>query len=515
MSARKNYFYLAMVLLVLPLILATTKYTFQEGTLKDVLPKNVFHVSYEFDMFNLPEKAFVKAYLPTSNERQTIRPIAKKSKLDDYTTIDDQWGKRARWDIKNQADALFNYEFEVEAKSIEFSLPESTPYENHLPDSLSTYLMPTAVIQSNHDSITAKAKELRRYNVYFTVKSNFDYVNKIVNSGTNQLTDAATTLRRQRGSCNGKSRLFVALCRAQGIPARVVGGIILENAEKRTSHLWAEIYYQGHWIPFDVLNQHFAALPANFLEIHKGDHFLITHTKNIGFDYQFKIRKQYQTASAQTTGISQLWSLLNIAGIPIGLLRGILLLPLAGLIVAIFRNVVGLKTFGIFLPALIGLALVKVSFIWGLVAFAAVIVVVSLLHLPLEKLGLLHTPKLVIMLTCVVLTLLALSGIGMKNNWTSLTTAMFLPVIVLSITAERFAKTLVEENLIDALKMLGSTFFIAFLCYPIFNADLLLGLFLTYPELYFSILGIMILLGRWIGFRVLEYKRFQLITNFN
>jgi hypothetical protein len=158
---------------------------------------------------------------------------------------------------------------------------------------------------------------------------------------------------------------------------------------------------------------------------------------------------------------------------------------------------------------LIGLALVKISFIWGLVAFFAVILVVSILHFPLEKLGLLHTPKLVIMLTCVVLTLLGLSIFGLKNNLESLSTAMFLPVIVLAITAERFAKILVEDNFNDAIQMLASTFFIAFLCYPIFSADLLLGVFLTYPELYFSILGIMILLGRWIGLRVMEYFRFS------
>ena len=162
---------------------------------------------------------------------------------------------------------------------------------------------------------------------------------------------------------------------------------------------------------------------------------------------------------------------------------------------------------------MIGLALVKVNLGWGLLAFAAVIFVVSLLHFPLEKLGLLHTPKLVFMLTAVVLTLLGLSILGVKNNWLSLTTAMFLPVIILAITAERFAKILVEDNLEDALKMLGSTFLIAFLCYPIFSADLLLGIFLTYPEFYLSILGLMILLGRWIGFRVMEYFRFSAFAN--
>lgn len=508
MSAQKIYYYVVIILLTIPLLSATFKFQQQSGSLDDVLPKNVYQVSYEFDMFNLPEEAFVKAYLPQSNGRQIIRPFTNQQDSSQFSTIPTAGGTVGKWEFKNQPDAVFKYDFEVEAKSIAYTLPEPMLYEDHYADSLSTYLMASEYIQVNHDSIAAMAKKLRRYNVYFSLKSNFDFVSQITNSGTSALTDAVTTLRRKRGSCNGKSRLFVALCRAQGIPARVVGGIILGTEEKRTSHLWAEIFYQGHWIPFDVLNQHFAELPANYLEVYTGDHFLITHTKDIGFDYQFKVQKKYQTATVHASNRTHLWSLVTSAGIPMGLLRGILLLPLAALIIAIFKNVVGLKTFGIFLPALIALALVKTHLGLGLMAFATVILVVSLLHLPLEKLGLLHTPKLVIMMTCVVLTLIGISIIGLKNNWITLTSAMFLPVIVLSITAERFAKTLVEENLNDAFKMLSSTFFIAFLCYPIFNADLLIGIFLTYPEFYFSILGVMILLGRWIGFRVLEYKRF-------
>ncbi|MCR9287759.1 hypothetical protein OAF63_00795 [Saprospiraceae bacterium] len=509
MLIQKKYVYLALILLVLPVMIVVFKSQFYQNSVYDILPKNVFKVAYEFDMFNLPDIASVKAYVPETNGRQIIRTLTVDRDSNKFRTIKNQYGKQAEWKIINQYDALFSYEFEVESKSISFELPEYTPFEKDFADSLSVYLNPSEYIQSKEDSIQLLAKELKSYNLYFTLRRNFDFVGAIERSNTSVLTDAVTTLKRNRGSCNGKSRLFVALCRAQGIPARVAGGIILENTQKRTSHLWAEVSYQGHWIPFDIINNHFAELPAHYLELYKGDDFLISRTSDIEFYYQFRIKESFQSIASSERKNASLWSLIDFGGIPIDLLRGILLLPLAALIVAIFRNIIGLKTFGIFLPALIGLALVKISFIWGLVAFFAVILVVSILHFPLEKLGLLHTPKLVIMLTCVVLTLLGLSIFGLKNNLESLSTAMFLPVIVLAITAERFAKILVEDNFNDAIQMLASTFFIAFLCYPIFSADLLLGVFLTYPELYFSILGIMILLGRWIGLRVMEYFRFS------
>jgi len=511
MSMHRVYLYLAVVLLLFPLATTFWKVQQQPDPVRSMMPKHIYQVSYVFDLFNLPEEAFVKAYIPQSNERQIIDAHPKSyPSISSYLDKTDS-GVTANWLIHNRPDAVIKYDFEVETKSIEFTMPKEMPFEEYYPDSLTPHLQPTTYIQSDHDSIVEVANSLKGPDLAATLKANYTLVNRFTSSNMNALTDAVTTLKRQRGSCNGKSRLFVALCRAQGIPARVVGGIILANEEKRTSHLWTEVYYKGHWIPFDPLNGHFAVLPAHYLELYKGDEFLITHTKGVGFDYQFVIKQWYQSRATAANHQAQLWPLLTTAGIPLGLLRGILLLPLAALIIAIFKNVVGLKTFGIFLPALIALALVKVDLSLGLGAFAVVIIVVSLLHLPLERLGLLHTPKLVIMLTCVVITLLALSTLGIQEHWETLTATLFLPVVVLAITAERFAKTLVEDNLEDAVKMLGSTFFIAFLCYPLFKLDLLVGLFLTYPELYLVIVGIMIFLGRWIGFRVMEYQRFQFV----
>ena len=46
------------------------------------------------------------------------------------------------------------------------------------------------------------------------------------------LTDARSAFEEQEASCNGKSRLFVALCRAHMIPARMVGGIMPTKRKK-------------------------------------------------------------------------------------------------------------------------------------------------------------------------------------------------------------------------------------------------------------------------------------------
>ena len=311
------------------------------------------------------------------------------------------------------------------------------------------------------------------------------------------------------------SRLFVALCRAQGIPARVTGGIILEQSEKRTSHLWAEVYYRGNWIPFDVLNGHFASLPANYLELYHGDEFLITHTPNIGFDYQFVINKKYHTLHANSDRVPMLWSLLDHQSVSIDLLRTILLLPVAALLIALLKNVIGLKTFGVFLPALIALSLVDTNIYWTIGAFATILLVISGLHYSLNRLGLLHTPKLVIMLLAVILTLLMLGQLGYRMEWDNWPSIFMLPLVIMAIAAERFAKVLTEDNFIEAIKMLGSTLLVSLLCYPVFSSELLIGVLLTFPELYLSMIGLLLLLGRWIGLRIMEHFRFSPIAMSN
>lgn len=48
--------------------------------------------------------------------------------------------------------------------------------------------------------------------------------------------------------CDAKPRLFVALCRAAGIPARMAG----EVQGERLAHAWAEVLVRGRWLPLET-----------------------------------------------------------------------------------------------------------------------------------------------------------------------------------------------------------------------------------------------------------------------
>jgi hypothetical protein len=83
-------------------------------------------------------------------------------------------------------------------------------------------------------------------------------------------------LRNRSGVCEDYASLFTALCRASGIPARLVYGQGVNLARGSSEpHAWAEFFLSSHgWIPVEptvhfqqVPWQFFASLPADYRNV--------------------------------------------------------------------------------------------------------------------------------------------------------------------------------------------------------------------------------------------------------
>lgn len=85
-----------------------------------------------------------------------------------------------------------------------------------------------------------------------------------------EIKDAETALAEGVGDCQELSSLFVAMCRAHGVPARCVW---------IPGHSYAEFYLEdaaggGHWYPTESTNkQQFGFLPRTDIILQKGDNF--------------------------------------------------------------------------------------------------------------------------------------------------------------------------------------------------------------------------------------------------
>jgi len=127
-------------------------------------------------------------------------------------------------------------------------------------DNEGAYLISEQYIESDNTEIIKKARELKTSVVKQTAKGIFDWVaGHIEYTGyIENERGALYAYTEKRGDCTEYMYLFAALCRADEIPARCVGGYICsENTILRPSgyHNWAEIYEDGAWKIADVQNR--------------------------------------------------------------------------------------------------------------------------------------------------------------------------------------------------------------------------------------------------------------------
>ena len=82
----------------------------------------------------------------------------------------------------------------------------------------------------------------------------------------------------RKGDCTEFATLFVAMCRSQGIPARLVHDY-LYGSDTSAGHMWAEFYLLPYgWVPADPTGDHttkgrffFGRLGSNVLTLSKGN----------------------------------------------------------------------------------------------------------------------------------------------------------------------------------------------------------------------------------------------------
>jgi hypothetical protein len=307
---------------------------------------------------------------------------------------------------------------------------------------------------------------------------------------------------------------MVALCRRAGVPARLVGGLILAGGTKRTTHQWVEAYIDNVWVAFCPLNGYFATKPASYLACYRGDHAYFTHTTDINFDYSFSVARKLVPRHEDFGGhkaldIVNVWNAFENAGIPLHALSVVLVIPIGALVTIIFRNVIGVQTFGTFLPALIAYAFLRTGILWGGGIFVTIIVLGAGLDWVLSRLRLLHTPRLTLLMVFSVVALLTLGMLGIVIGNDHVAHSFFFPLAILSITVERFFVIAQERGTRHSLSILMFTMIVAAFCYMVMSSVFLQVMVVVLPETYLLIVACVLYLGHWTGLRVSEFVRFR------
>jgi len=460
----------------------------------------------------------VRTTLPLQSTRQTIKYERESSNgVFKYTISPNRVG---RWRASNfDGSATISYSFFAQTDVMTYAIPNGVEIPASYSETFQPYLVATERIQTESPEIIAKAFELAPEgsdietalrNIYNFCYSNVKFLT--VRGPTNALT----ALRLQEASCNGKNRLMVALLRARGIPARMTNGLILESNRKRTTHAWTIARVGDEWIPFCPTNGYFAEIPAHYLELAKGDRAVFTHSPNIGFDWRFVIQHQLShreqavfSNASNPMNILNTWTSLKDYHISLELIMIILLIPVGASVVMIARNIIGFLPYGTFMPALIAVSFRDTGLFLGAAFFVVVIIVGALSNIVLVRLRLLHVPRLVIIITVVVMSILVLGVVCLKLGIARGAAVSLFPMAILSLTCERFTQTMLEDGWKDASRRLIVTFVVAGGCYFVYNIEWLQIVIVAFPEVLLLNISLCLVIGSWTGIRLFEYYRFR------
>lgn len=165
--------------------------------------------------------------------------------------------------------------FEVHRRQI---LPPTDPSAWTVPArvtrDLRPFLGPSPYIESRHGRIRTLARELfdGEATDWQRVEAAYDYVREAVQYREGPLKGAAQALKDGYGDCEELTSLFVAICRAAGVPARTVW---------IPGHCYPEFYLEdghgvGQWFPCQAAGDRaFGEMAEDRPVLQKGDNFRV------------------------------------------------------------------------------------------------------------------------------------------------------------------------------------------------------------------------------------------------
>jgi hypothetical protein len=323
----------------------------------------------------------------------------------------------------------------------------------------------------------------------------------------------ADCLKAGAGDCVSKARLLIALLRCRSIPARQVTGLTLTKGPDQHAHHWVEAWIDQRWLPMCPVYHRFGEVPPTYLVFTCGDTPIVSGHHVSDLNHAFRVEKVGpEGADAEAGPLRRAFlavSLWVLSPNDQELVRFLLLLPVAALIVCVFRNVIGLASFGTFAPALLGLAFREFHSMPGLLVFLCIVLVGWLMRRLLNHYHLLQVPRTAFMLSLIVVVLI---GLTMLANYRSLSATKYVaifPMVILTGMIERFWTLETEDGTSSSFRTLLNTMLIAATIALVLSFHAVVNHLFCYPETVGLIMAGQLLLGRYTGYRLSELFRFR------
>jgi len=200
------------------------------------------------------------------------------------------------------------------------------------------------------------------------------------------------------------------------------------------------------------------------------------------------------------------------AGVPANTITLLLLLPVIALVIAVTRNIVGIRGFGIFLPAALSVVFLAIGPIIGIGLFLLIVVVSTVVRITLRrfKIRLLYLPRMALIFWAISIAILGVLFSAPLINSLKLSNVSIFAVLILILLAEDFIRVQLGKSVKTAINLTSETLIIALVSYLVLTFRPLQEFALLKPEITLILVGVLdFLLARYSGLRLMEIWRFR------
>ena len=301
----------------------------------------------------------------------------------------------------------------------------------------------------------------------------------------------------------------------KGIAARIVRGVKLnEKKHLSSADLMLEAYENGKWMIYNLKTGEFG-IPEDFVPFQRGGVSLLDVSGGIDSQVKFSVLKSSissfnmagRRAKYENSNLFE-YTIYNLPMLEQNTLKWLMIFPLGILLVVLMRNVIGISTMGTFTPMLISMSLIKTGFIPGLLCYSLIILLGIVIRATLTRLNLLLVPRISAVVILVIMIMQVLTVLGYHFDLKIAASAVFFPIIITAWIIERASITWEEEGAKNATKQIINTSIVAIFTYFVISNKYILHFMYAFNEWNLVILFIVMLLGTYTGYRIVELKRF-------
>jgi hypothetical protein len=316
------------------------------------------------------------------------------------------------------------------------------------------------------------------------------------------------------------TELIVRLLHQADVKARAVSGLILKDGRRRqTLSSWLQVFSQDDqqgWLFNPATGER--GKPENLLLWEAGGQAVLEVEGASDSGVTFSMLTHAQPAAAAVRNHLSEDSLLNfsIHSLPLeeqALFQTILLIPIGALVVVLLRVLVGVKTSGTFMPVLIALAFIQTSLMTGLLGFLLIVAVGLVIRNYLSYLNLLLVARVSAVIITVIAIISIFSVIAYRMGLNAGLTITFFPMIILAWTIERMSILWEEEGPKEVLIQGGGSLMTAVIVYLAMNNPVVRHITFNFLGVQLILMALILLLGNYTGYRLLELRRFKPITD--